>query len=304
MRTSPARRTTLLSLLLFIPAAALPAAAQQSAAPPSAPGKAFDVVSIRRNLALGSRPPHHTPSPNGVHVIHVPAVLVLMIAYPPQAGGMFLPNNIDNMPEWLLHETYDIDARIADEDRAAWTDPRNQPAMLQQMLQSMFANRFKLVVHRQMKENSVYELVIAKGGIKFAQTTPAPTTPGQTKPDPTTPAQPRPDGLSLPDGGAIGPGPNGLIHMSNLSMQMLATVLSEKSDRPIVDNTGLTGRYTFDIRQPQQDRGPSTTPDASPDPNANPAMSDVLKAIGLDLKPAKQQVEFLIIDHIERPTEN
>jgi len=241
---------------------------------------------------------------NGFRVIHVPAVLVLMIAYPPQAGGMFLPNNIDNMPDWLLHETYDIDARIADEDRAAWTDPRNQPAMLQQMLQSMLATRFKLAVHRQMKENSVYQLVIAKGGIKFAQTTPAPTTPGQTKPDPTTPAQPRPDGLSLPDGGTIGPSPNGLLQMSNLSMQMLATMLSEKSDTPIVDKTGLTGRYTFSLRQPAADRGPSATPDVSQDSGANPAMSDVLKAIGLDLKPAKQQVEFLIIDHIERPTEN
>jgi len=289
MPTSPARRTTLLSLLLFIPATVLPAAAQQSAAPPAAPGKSFDVVSIRRNLALGSQPPNLTPSPDGFRVIHVPVAVVLMTAYPPQAGGMFLPNNIDNMPEWLLHETYDIDARIADEDRADWTDPRNQPAMLQQMLQSMLATRFKLAVHRQMKENSVYQLVIAKGGIKFSE---------------TPPDQPRPTGATLPDGGIISPGPNGLIHMSNLTMHMLATALSEKSDRPIVDSTGLTGHYTFSLSQPAANRGPSATPDASPDLNTNPAMSDVLKAIGLDLKPAKQQVEFLIIDHIEHPTEN
>jgi len=289
MRTSPARRTTLLSLLLFIPATALPAAAQQSAAPSTAHGKSFEVVSIRQNLALGGARPNLTPFPDGFRVIHVPVVIVLMTAYTPQAGGMFLPNNIDNMPDWLLHETYDIDARIADEDRSAWTNPRNQPAMLQQMLQSMLATRFKLAVHRQMKENSVYQLVIAKGGIKFAE---------------TPPDQPRPAGATLPDGGIISPGPNGLIHMSNLTMHMLATALSEKSDRPIVDSTGLTGHYTFSLSQPAANRGPSTTPDASPDLNPNPAMSDVLKAIGLDLKPAKQQVEFLVIDHIERPTEN
>ena len=289
MLNSPAGPTTLLCLLLSIVSlGAIPAGAQQGLTPSTAHGKSFEVVSIRQNLALGGARPNLTPSPNGFRVIHVPLALVIMTAYTPQAGGMFL-NSIDNMPEWLLHETYDIDARIADEDRAAWTDPRNQPAMLQQMLQSMLATRFKLAVHRQMKENSVYQLVIAKGGIKFAE---------------TPPDQPRPAGATLPDGGIISPGPNGLIHMSNLTMHMLATALSEKSDRPIVDSTGLTGRYTFDIRQPQQDRGPSTTPDASQDVGANPAMSDVLKAIGLDLKPAKQQVEFLIIDHIERPTEN
>jgi uncharacterized protein (TIGR03435 family) len=285
--------STLLSLLLSIPAGAVSAHAQTPATPSASQSKTFDVVSIRQNLALGgSRSFNLTPSPDGFHVTHNPLLLVLMTAYTPEAGGMFL-NNIDNAPDWLHRDTYDIDARISDADRAAWSDPKNQPAMLQQMLQAMLADRFKLSVHRQMKENPVYQLVVAKSGIKFEE----------TKAD-----EPRPAGPTLPGGGAIGQGAGGAMHMYNLTMQMLAAVLSEKSDRPIVDKTGLAGHYSFDIREPQRMAAPSAAPSAatggSPEDDATPIMADVLKALGLELRPAKQPVEFLVIDHVERPTQN
>jgi uncharacterized protein (TIGR03435 family) len=211
-----------------------------------------------------------------------------MTAYTPQAGGMFM-NNIENMPDWLHRETYDIDARISDADHAAWNDPKNQPAMLQQMLQTMLADRFKLAVHRQMKENPVYDLLVAKGGVKFAE----------TKPD-----EPRPAGPMLPGGGAIGQGPDGVTHMYNFTMPMLATVLGEKAERPIVDKTGLTGRYSIDIREPQHMAAPSAGAGGSPEEDAMPAVADVLKSVGLELKSAKEPVEFLVIDRVERPTEN
>jgi uncharacterized protein (TIGR03435 family) len=135
----------------------------------------------------------------------------------------------------------------------------------------------------------VYQLVAAKGGVKLAE----------TKPD-----EPRPVGPTLPGGGAIGQGADGVTHMYNLTMQMLATVLGEKTDRPVIDKTGLTGHYSFDIREPANDAAPSAAPDASHDDDARPAIADVLKSLGLELKPAKEQVEFLVIDHVERPTEN
>jgi len=287
MLNSSAHRTTLLSLLLSIPAGAVAAGAQQNAAPATT-GKTFDVVSIRQNMALGgSKSFNLTPSPDGFHVTHNPLLLVLMTAYTPQAGGMFL-NNIEGAPDWLHRDTYDIDARISDADRAAWSDPKNQPAMLQQMLQTMLADRFKLAVHRQMKENPVYQLVVAKGGVKFAE----------AKAD-----EPRPAGPTLPGGGAIGPGAGGAMHMYNLTMQMLAAVLSERTDRPVIDKTGLAGHYSLDIHEPQRMAAPSAGT-SSPEEDAMPAMADVLKAVGLELKPAKEPVEFLVIDHVERPTEN
>jgi uncharacterized protein (TIGR03435 family) len=288
MLSSSVHQATLLSLLFSISVGAVAAGAQANASATAEQAKTFAVVSIRQNLALGSGRPNLTPSPDGFRVTHVPLLLVLMTAYTPQAGGLFL-NRIENMPDWLRRETYDIDARISDEDRAAWNNPTNQPAMLQQMLQTMLAARFNLVVYRQMKENPVYDLVIAKGGIKFAE----------TKVD-----EPRPGGTTLPGGGTIGPGTGGMTHMYNLTMQMLATVLGEKSNRPVVDKTGLAGHYSFDIREPANDNGPSARPDASQEDDAKPPIAEALRDVGLELKPAKEQVEFLIIDHIDRPTEN
>jgi len=255
--------------------------------------KSFDVVSIRQNIDPQRRdgPPNLTPGPDGFHVTRTQLLMVLLTAYVPKAGGLFL-NDIENLPDWADRDRYDIDARITDADRAAWQTPKNQPAMLQEMLQSMLADRFKLAVHREMKEKPVYELIVAKGGVKF----------GETKPD-----EPRPVGATLPGGGVMGPsGTPGseATHMYNFSMSLLAALLTDKSDRTVVDKTGLTGHYNFDIREPQRMVVPSASSDGTSAEEHRPAVIDALKSVGLELRPAKEQVEMLVIDHVEKPTEN
>lgn len=207
-----------------------------------AQGKTFDVVSIRQNISQQRRGPINlAPSPDGFRVEQQPLMNLLLTAYTPKTGGLFL-NNIENLPDWAKDYRYDIEARISDADRAAWQDPKNQPAMLQEMLQGMLADRFKLVVHREMKEKPVYELVIAKGGPKFQE----------TKPDETRPA-----GATLPGGGVMGQsGADGATHMYNFSMGLLAALLTEKSDRTVLDKTGLTGHYSIDIREPARMAAP------------------------------------------------
>ena len=231
------------------------------------------------NLAAG---------PDGFRVESQQLMNLLLTAYTPKAGGLFL-NNIDNLPDWGKNERYDVDARIADADRAAWQDPTNQPAMLQEMLQAMLANRFALVVHREMQEKAVFELVVAKGGVKFQE----------TKPD-----DPRPAGATLPGGGVMGPGADGATRMVNFSMGLLAALLSDKSDRTVLDKTGLTGRYTFDIREPARMAAPSAGQTGPTEDDARPPVADALKSVGLELKPAKEQVEKLVIDHVEKPSPN
>jgi bla regulator protein BlaR1 len=252
--------------------------------------RAFDVVSIRQNISQDRRggPMNLTPGPDGFREERSPLMNLLLTAYTTKAGGLFL-NNIQNLPDWAERDRYDVDARISDADRAAWVDPKNQPAMLQEMLQSMMADRFKLVVHREMKEKPVYELVIAKSGVKFQE----------TKPD-----EPHPAGQTLPGGGVMGRGADGATHMYNFSMSLLAALLTSKSDRTVLDKTGLTGRYSFDIREPQQMAAPSAGSNGQSEDEGRPAVSDALKQVGLELKPAKEQVETLVIDHVERPTEN
>ena len=278
------------TLLLLLPAIAFNTAiagAQQPATSPASPGKTFDVVSIRQNISqTGSKSVKLSPTPTGFQVTRMPLLIVLMTAYTPAVGGMFM-NNIDNLPDWARRDNYDIDARISDADRAAWNDPKNQPAMLQQMLQTMLADRFKLVVHRTTREVPVYDLVVAKGGPKLTE----------TKPD-----EPLPAGHTLPDGGVVVPSQDGP-HLYNFSMSLLASALSEKSDRPVHDKTGLTGRY--DINMPNPERmARAEAPDGAPPIDPEAERLDMVKSLGLKLEPAKEQIEILVIDHVEKPSEN
>lgn len=251
--------------------------------------KTFDVVSVRQNISQQRRGPMNlAPAPDGFRVEGQPLMNLLLTAYTPKTGGLFL-NNIDNLPDWAKDLRYDIEARIADADRAAWQDPKNQPAMLQEMLQAMLADRFQLVVHREMKEKSVYELVVAKSGPKFQE----------TKPD-----EPRPAGQTLPGGGMMGRGADGATHMYNMSMGLLAALLTSKSDRTVLDKTGLTGHYSIDIHEPAQMAAPSAGQTGPTEDEQRPAVSDALKSVGLELKPAKEQVEKLVIDHVDKPSAN
>jgi uncharacterized protein (TIGR03435 family) len=233
-----------------------------------AQGKTFDVVSIRQIISQQRRGPINlAQDPDGFHVEQQPLMNVLLTAYTPKTGGLFL-NNIDNLPDWTKDSRYDIEARISDADRAAWQDPKNQPAMLQEMLQALLADRFKLVVHREMKERPVYELVVAKGGPKFQE----------TKPD-----EPRPAGTTLPGGGVMGSsGADGATHMYNFSMGLLAALLTSKSDRTVLDKTGLAGHYSIDIHEPAQMAAPSAGQDGPTEDDRRPAVADALKSVGLD----------------------
>jgi len=282
-------RSTLLPLLLSIPVGAVSARAQQPT-PSTFAGKSFEIVSIRQNVTQGrgNGPVNLAPAPDGFRVERQPLTNLLLTAYTTTAGGLFL-NNIEGLPDWAKEMRFDVDARLADADCDAWRDPKNQPAMLQQMLEAMLADRFKLVVHREMKEKPVYELVVAKGGVKFSE----------TRPD-----EPRPVGATLPGGGVMGDSADGATHMYSMPMSLLAALLTSKSDRTVLDKTGLSGRYTIDIHEPQQMAAPSVNPNGDNEDERRPVVADALKSVGLELKSAKESVEFLVIDHVEKPTEN
>jgi uncharacterized protein (TIGR03435 family) len=254
-----------------------------------AQGKTFDVVSIRENISQKRHSPINlTPGPDGFHVESQQLMDLLLTAYTPKTGGLFL-NNIDNLPDWAKDSRYDIEARVSNEDRATWQDPKNQPAMLQEMLQAMLVDRFQLIVHREIKEKPVFELVVSKSGPKFQE----------TKPD-----EPRPAGVTLPGGGVMGPGADGATHMYNMSMGLLAALLTSKSDRTVLDKTGLPGRYSIDIHEPARMAAPSAGQTGPSEDEQRPAVADALKTVGLELKPAKEQVEKLVIDHVEKPSAN
>jgi uncharacterized protein (TIGR03435 family) len=198
------------------------------------------------------------------------------------------------MPDWANTERYDIDARISDEDRAEWQKPEAQKVMLQSMLQAMLAERCKLVVHREVKDATVSLLVVVKGGIKFKETDP--------KVDP-------PSGIKLPWGGvmAINPSKDGMrINMYGTSMATLAAWLSSMgAGRTIQDKTGLTGKYDITLKFPAYNAPASNEPKgvvSADDPGSG--IYSMLNDLGLKLESSKGPVETLVIDHMERPSEN
>jgi uncharacterized protein (TIGR03435 family) len=207
-------------------------------------------------------------------------------------------------PDWMRDETYDVVAKVDDADVADWQKPEMTQTMLHAMLQAMLAERFKVVVHHESREMPVYNLVVAKDGPKFkeAETMGADEL-GQ-----------KPGG-----GGMIGtnvkvvPSPAGIKYFGIPMAILTQTILPNMAGRPVVDRTGLTGYYDLtlpDILSPSM--APTPPPGESqplnappPPPGADESIFTVLpEALGLRLEPAKGQVDTLVIDHVERPSEN
>ncbi len=247
---------------------------------------AFDVISIRpiKTPLTRAMAAQDGPTPDGYRS-HQPLALLLLTAYVPQVGGAAFYNfqdQIKGLPDWLLSDGYDIDARIADQDRAEWQKPDAQKVMLRAMLQALLADRCKLAVHREVKETQVTTLVVAKGGPKIKETDPAVEHPG---------------GQKLPFGGVMVLNKEG-IHFYGASMASLASIVSSMANQgPVQDKTGLTGLYDFTFAPPADEADPGISPLAA-------MFLSGLNSLGLKLGSAKGQVETLVIDHIERPSEN
>jgi uncharacterized protein (TIGR03435 family) len=180
---------------------------------------------------------------------------------------------------------------------AEWQKPASQKTMLPAMMQSLLEDRFKLAVHREIKDAPVYLLTVGKGGPKFKES------------DPTVE---HPDGVKLPWGGVLVQS-KGAPTLYGTSMASLATLLSsfgggQGAGRQIQDKTGLTGRYDITLKPP--DMGPPPPP--SPGDAGGAALASdptsmlftLVEGLGLKLESGKQPVETLVIDHMERPSEN
>jgi uncharacterized protein (TIGR03435 family) len=156
-----------------------------------------------------------------------------------------------------------------------------------------------LAVHREIKDASVYSLVVGKSGIKFKET------------DPTVDP---PSGTKLPWGGVVVSSidsKGASMSFYGTSMASLASLLSNilsnmgHNEGTVQDKTGLTGRYDFVVKFPPiEPRGQGDAQGAFTAPDPSLAAFTAVEALGLKLEKSKGQVETLVIDHIERPSAN
>ncbi len=287
MTTTRSARTSLRNRILCPLAAtvltlATPfALAQSNAQPPTTPsGKplAFTIVSIRRHGNVSEREGNEGCYVDSCHFVDRPLLAFIMVAY--------------NLSQQPIHgdplagdsDLFDLNAKI---DPADLPTTQLTSRQLADMLQPVLADRFHLRVHYESRTLPVYNIVLAKGGLKMKQS--APLAPGK-------PASP--DGT--PRGScyhtSVG---NGIRVERDCSMNDIRNILEGPSGRHLIDKTGLTGRYDFDLHWT-----PDDTPADSPLAGGPSIFTAVQEQLGLKLESAKAPVEVLVIDSAQPPTPN
>ncbi len=191
------------------------------------------------------------------------------------------PRLISGGPAWVDTDPYDILASTPGEARPSVDE---QMAMLRTLL----ADRFKLAIHREPREFSLYALTVAKDGTKLKESTAAP----DQQPDLVN--RVFPDHILLP--------------ARNATMAQFASMLQRAVlDRPVVDRTGLSARYDFDLEwTPDETQFDGRLP---PPPNSDtPRKPDLFAALqqqlGLRMESSRGAVETIVLDRVERPSEN
>jgi len=183
------------------------------------------------------------------------------------------------LPPWAETEKYDIDAKPD-------TDGSPNRQQFQGMVQKLIADRFRLTFHRDKRDLPVYVLSVAKTGAKLTKSE----------------NQDGHENFGLRGLGAI---TVRTATMSNFAAMMQETVM----DRPVIDETGLAGRYDFTLNWTPDDsqfgglggKLPPPTDNTNPPPNLYTAIQE---QIGLKLEATKAPTDVMIIDHVEKPSEN
>ena len=186
------------------------------------------------------------------------------------------PRQITGGPSWVATDEYDADAVAADGIQAA--------GQWDVMLQKLVADRFKLTFHREKREMSVYALTVAKGG------------PNLKAADPN-------------EQHSSGCGRLGVCNFQSEPPELFARWLQLVMDKPVVDKTGLAGNFDFSLTwTPDQSQFTSMgirVPPPTDNPNAPPGLfTAIQEQLGLKLEPQRIPTEVLVIDHVERPSEN
>lgn len=277
----------------------LPLAVAQNAAPSdsaSRPAKplAFEVISIRPSKPGTSNRVSPATTLDGYRVTGQSMLHTILLAYFPQGWSYWTKDNLSGAPGWLSDQ-YDIDAKVSDADLSEWQkqgSSLDKKPMFRAMLQAMLADRCHLIAHMiPGPPQSGWALELGKHAQHLTE---------------SRSGAELPVGGRLPGGGVLVPYQSGekpRLTMVAGTMADLAATLSSFAGQPVQDHTGLTGHFDFAIDWiPYPD---SKIPVAYRDPNdPDPLSRWSLDALGLRYLPIKVPINTLVIDHIEKPSEN
>jgi len=192
------------------------------------------------------------------------------------------PNLLIGLPAWASSERYDITGK---------PDVPGQPNgdQLKIMLRKLLADRFQLKFHQDQRELPVFSLTVAKGGLKITR--------NGVKADAKSEAKNDTSGVIFRGQGSV--------LLNNLSMDEFCRMLQSSAlDRPVVNQTGLEGKYTFSLVWTPEQLGANPAPaalraDAPPD-----IYAALQQQLGLKVDATKLKVTVLVVDKVDKPSEN
>ena len=259
--------------------------AQEPASPSAKVVPAFEVASIKPNKSGSGSMSVGYPTGNRFVMVNGPVSSLVRSAYSSDT------NELVGAPGWVETERYDVTALAG---REATTDE------LREMLRTLLSTRLKLIVHYQTEERPVYALRLARPDGSFgpqlrkseidcealyaAQRTGKPL-------DVKAPANGAP-----PCGMSAG---GGVVRSGGTSLAVLVGNISGAAGRVVVDKTGLTGNYEFTLRWDARPPGSPPTDDDRPS-----VFTALQEQLGLKLEPDRAPLRVLVIDRIEKPTED
>jgi uncharacterized protein (TIGR03435 family) len=258
---------------------------------------AFEVASVKLNTSGDNRRIGMQFLPGGrFTATNVPLFLIVATAY----NVPFQSPRLSGGPDFVRSDRYDIEARAEAGAIPSGTPAKVRDDKMRLMLQALLADRFKMTIRREMKELPVYAIVVSKGGPKL------PRAKLEEKDCPESPASFADSCHSF--GGGQGQG----LHGSAVDISDLAVFVSNWTDRPVVDESGLKGLFNIQSDgwvplRPRPAPAPGVEPTAEDlafaDP-ARPTLFMVFDRLGLKLESQRAPVEMFVIEHAEKPSGN
>lgn len=246
----------------------------------------FEVASVKPNTSgSGSSRAGSLPDGRGFRATNIPLRLLIQTAFRLRAF------QLTGAPAWIATARYDIDARAAE------NAPTGQ-AMT--MLRALLADRLKLVVHTETRDQPIYALVPARSDGRLGP---------QMKPSMTDCVPPPPDERG-PRASACGMNSNsgnngGTATGIGQSTEQIAALLGNfVVDRMVVDRTGLAGRYDIELKWAPDTLSTAAGAGGATTPEGASIFTALQEQLGLKLEAQRGPVEFLIIDSIQEPVPN
>jgi len=293
----PSLERVLWAVLLIVPTLGNGTRVRAQDQPASGTTFTYEVASIKPDKS-GTNMVRVRTTADAFSAENVPVKELIRLAYHVQDF------QISGGPGWIDSDHYDIEAKM-DPSAAEQLQKLSQDERMHatgQMLQALLAERFQLKLHRESREFPIYALVVAKNGPKLHGAVPGDTYPNGIK---------GPDGIAHAGMMMMG---RGQLTAQALPISSLVQMLSSQLSRTVLDKTGLTGKYDIALHWAPDDSeapmlkpvpgGPPPQAAASADSSGPSIFTALQEQLGLKLESQKGPVEVLIIDHVERPSEN